>query len=78
MGYKMPPQTIDIDPKKNTTVVNAYAAFSSEYIHMHNRNGVTDFDIQIALPHSDYLVDVELKTDFLTNRMHMKLLALDE
>lgn len=32
----------------------------------------------IDLPHSDYLIDTELKTDFLSNRMHMKLFGLDE
>ena len=32
----------------------------------------------IDLPHSDYLLDVELKTDFLTNRMQMKLFGHHE
>jgi len=79
MGYKMPPDTIKVEEGKKTTKVAAFAAISDQYVSEKNNKGsFSEFDILIELPHSDFLVDIELKTDFLSNRMQMLLYALEE
>ena len=77
-GYKLPPALVTVEEERKTTKIEAYSAFSSEWIQQAKVWGITEYDIEIDLPHSDYLLDAELRTDFLTNRMQMKLLGLDE
>lgn len=75
----MPPVEVNVD--KKTTKVEARSAFSSDWILENGKtsdSNASEYDIMIDLPHSDYLIDTELKTDFLSNRMHMKLFGLDE
>jgi hypothetical protein len=38
-------------------------------------DGLIQHDIAVDFPHSDYLLDVELKTDFATSNMKMILLS---
>jgi len=37
-----------------------------------------DYDIEFMLPHSDFFMDIELKTDFLTGNLRMQMLTFDE
>ena len=37
-----------------------------DYLH-----GMIDYDIEFMLPHSDFFMDIELKTDFLTGNLRM-------
>lgn len=78
MGHKLPPAELNVDEKQKTTKVEAFSAFSSEWIKESSYGGAAEYDIMIDLPHSDYLIDAELKTDFLTSRMHMKLFGFDD
>ena len=68
-GYKIPPAVVEIDESQRTTKVESFAAFSSEWIQRGHQGNSQEYDIEIDLPHSDYMIDAELKTDFLTNRM---------
>ena len=76
-GYKLPPAKIEISPNEKTTKIDAYGAFSSDWVKESAKWGASDYDIAIDLPHSDYMIDAELKTDFLTTRMQMKLFGQD-
>ena len=70
MGYMLPPSEINVTEK--TTKVEAFSSFSSEWVEEYAKmtdGNTLEYDIVIDLPHSDYLLDAELKTDFLTNRM---------
>ena len=54
-------------------------AFSYEYLQNESDKdtGALDYDIFIDFPHSDYLFDIELKSDFLTSDLQMELFALE-
>ncbi len=80
MGFELPPHVLQIT--EPLTKIESQGAFGSQFIMQnadHETNhGMTDYDIEIIMPHSDFMVDVEMKTDFLTGNMRMQLLALDE
>ena len=79
MGHMLPPAEINIDEK--TTKIESMSSFTSDWVEAYAEETgetTTEYDIIIDLPHSDFFLDAELKTDFLSNRMQMKLFALDE
>ena len=77
MGYQAPPESVEIAEK--TTKLDVPCAFTDEMIKAHGDaiDGVMDYDIVIELPHSDYFLDVEIKTDFLTGNFLMYMFTLD-
>lgn len=40
--------------------------------------GIIDYDVMIELPHSDYFIDIELRSDFLTGNYRMYLFMFDD
>lgn len=54
-------------------------AFSSNYLKNYfPAKGSLQYEIKLNFPHSDYYLDVELKTDFLTTNLVMQLFMIDD
>ena len=79
MGFELPPHTVEVTEK--LTKIDTAGAFSSDFIAQNHdpetNEGMVDYDIEIILPHSDYMIDAEMKSDFLTGNMRMQMFALD-
>ena len=54
--------------------------FSSELLKKYasKESGIYQHDIDVNFKHSDYTLDVEIESDFLTNNMKLSLLALNQ
>ena len=78
VGYELPPDYINVTEK--TTRLDVPGGFSDELLRelgQSNARGMVEYDIMIDLPHSDFFIDVELKSDFLSGNIRMFLFAAD-
>jgi len=72
-GNVEPPELFEIN--SNFYKFNQTYSFSGEYLMSQN---LKQYDFILEFDHSDYFLDVQLKTDFLTNEINMEAYIRDE
>lgn len=77
MGYELPPHQVDVT--ESTIALNVPCAFSSDMlIELNDGTDFFEYDIVMDLPHSDFFLDAEIKSDFLTGDIKMRMMTLDK
>lgn len=66
----MPPDSLEVSDGEFRMEATNFA-FSGSYLESEAVKDTLQYDITVNLAHSDYYIDVELKTDFLTSNINM-------